>query len=134
MNERASHTPGPWSDLRVGRDYKTGTERSYEAQICNVGGVGVFIVTHDGSAEGKANVSLASEAPVLLDALTRLIAALPKCRGTEGTGLPPVVCSKPAQFTDRCCRDHSHAASRELSTRAPVDRAIELLERIGGAK
>lgn len=68
-------TLGPWSDLRVGRDNGHGP-RAYEAQLCNASGVAVFIVTHDGSAEGRANVALARAAPALLAEVERLRAVL----------------------------------------------------------
>jgi hypothetical protein len=63
-------TEGPWSDVRVGRE-GDGNSRSHEEQICNQAGVGVLIVTHDGSDEGRANGNFIAHArqdvPFLLD-------------------------------------------------------------------
>lgn len=59
------HTPGPWSEIRIGRN-GDGRPRSGECQIVNAAGVGVAIVTHDGSPEAAANITLMARAPELL--------------------------------------------------------------------
>lgn len=57
-------TPGPWNDTRV-KWSGNGSARSHEHQLCNAQGVGVAIVTHDGSAEALANDRLHAAAPDL---------------------------------------------------------------------
>lgn len=72
VSAEAWATPRPWNDLRVGHE-GDGAERSYEAQLCNAEGEAVVLVTHDGSAEGRANVALmmlaVNERPALLASL-----------------------------------------------------------------
>ncbi len=71
----AKATPGPWNDIRVGRQ-GTGEARSHEEQICNADGVGVAIVTHDGSPEAHANVHMMTMARTRWPELARMTSAL----------------------------------------------------------
>lgn len=74
----AAATPGPWNDARVGQE-GDGSPRSHEEQLCNGEGRAVFIVTHDGSEEARANFLLAAMAPELaheLDQAERMLAEI----------------------------------------------------------
>ena len=57
VSAEAWATARPWNELRVGRE-GNGSPRSHEEQLCNADGEGVVILTHDGSAEARANVAL----------------------------------------------------------------------------
>ena len=57
-------TPGPWSDVRVGR-MGDGSACSHEEQWCNTDGEAVAIFTNDGSLGGQADARLARAAPDL---------------------------------------------------------------------
>ena len=73
-------TATPWNGDRVGR-VGDGGARSHEEQIWNDANDGVFIITHDGSAEGRANVAAMLYRANRFEALLAERDALVKFRG-----------------------------------------------------
>lgn len=57
-------TPGPWNDVRIGSE-GDGSACSHEHQLCNVDGIAVAIITHDGATGALANDRLIGAAPDL---------------------------------------------------------------------